>query len=89
MAPSLIAGQRRYVKSEHWLTCCGRVPREQIVFLLQVAIAYVVIIVSLANITFSNENTCLWASLASGTIGYLLPNPSVNYESAILRSTAV
>ena len=50
------------------------------VFLVQVTIAYVVILTSLVNITFTSENTCLWATLASGTIGYLLPSPSVKHE---------
>jgi hypothetical protein len=64
-----------------WVTCCGRVHRDQVVFLFQVVIAYAVIITSLANITFTSENTCLWATLASGTIGYLLPSPSIKHES--------
>ena len=81
-------GPQLYGNSNYWLTCCGRVHRTQVVFLFQVVIAYIVIIVSLANITFSSENTCLWATLASGTIGYLLPSPSINHDP-ILRHTSV
>jgi hypothetical protein len=88
MTANSIAGQTLCANSEYWLTCSGVVPRDQVVFVLQVVIAYVVIIVSLANITFSSENTCLWATLASGTIGYLLPSPSVNH-GPILRSSSV
>ena len=82
------AGPILCTNSENWQTCCGRVHRDQVVFVLQVMIAYIVIIVSLANITFSSENICLWATLASKTIGYLLPNPSINHEP-ILRRTSV
>jgi hypothetical protein len=63
-----------------WVTCCGRLHKHQIVFAVQVTIAYVVILTSLINITFTSENTCLWATLASATLGYLLPSPSFKNE---------
>jgi hypothetical protein len=88
MATNSTVGQRLCINSDYWLTCCGRIPRDQFVFIIQVVIAYIVIIVSLANITFTKENTCLWATLASGTIGYLLPSPSINIPT-IFRSTTV
>ena len=75
--------------SNLWVTCCGDVPKNQIVFLVQVVIAYIVIIVSLINITLTAENTCLWATLASGNIGYLLPSPSIMQHESFLRDTAV
>ena len=62
--------------------------KDQAVFLAQVVIAYIVILTSLINISVTSENTCLWATLASGTIGYLLPSPSIKHES-FLRNTAV
>jgi hypothetical protein len=79
---SLVANDRL------WLTCCGRVQREQVVFVVQVVIAYIVIITSLVNITLFSDNLCLWSTLASGTIGYLLPSPSIKHES-LSCSTAV
>jgi hypothetical protein len=88
MPTSSIAGLPLYANSNYWPTCCGRVPKDQVVFVFQVVIAYIVIIVSLVNITFTSENTCLWATLASGTIGYLLPSPSISHEP-ILRRTAL
>ena len=75
--------------NNEWRTCCGRAPREQIVFFTQVIIAYVVIITSLINLCLSSQNTCLWATLVSGTIGYLLPAPTIKHESAVLYHTAV
>jgi len=88
MPTNSTVGQLTYTHSNEWITCCGRVQKDQVVFLFQVVIAYLVIITSLVNITFSSENTCLWATLASGTIGYLLPSPSINHEP-ILRRTSV
>jgi hypothetical protein len=76
-------------RPNYWSTCCGEVPREQIVFLIQVIIAYIVIITSLLNISITTENTCLWATLISGTLGYLLPAPSIRHEQPFLRGTPV
>ena len=88
MSTNSTVGRHHYASSDHWWTCCCRVHRDQVVFTVQVVIAYIVIIVSLVNITFSNENTCFWATLASGTIGYLLPSPSISGE-ALFRRTSV
>jgi hypothetical protein len=85
MPTSSTVGRRVYTQSNVWVTCCGRVHRDQVVFLCQVVIAYLVIIISLINITISSENTCLWATLASGTIGYLLPSPSFTHERVSRR----
>jgi hypothetical protein len=74
--------------SDWWVTCLGRMHKDQVVFLVQVVAAYIVILTSLINITVSSENTCLWATLASGTIGYLLPSPSIKHEP-FLRDVAV
>jgi hypothetical protein len=71
-----------------WVTCCGRVHRDQVVFFCQIIVAYIVIVTSLANLTFTSENTCLWATLTSGTIGYLLPSPTIK-DGPLLRRTAV
>jgi hypothetical protein len=87
MTQNSTVGQTPFIKYDYWMTCCGRVPKDQVVFLFQVVIAYVVIITSLVNITFSSENTCLWATLASGTIGYLLPSPSINHAPILRRTT--
>ena len=72
-----------------WVTCCGRMHRDQIVFAVQVTIAYIVILTSLVNITFTSENTCLWATLASATLGYLLPSPSFNKNEPFSRHAAL
>ena len=75
--------------SNSWVTCCGELPRSQIVFTVQVTISYIVIIVSLINLSLSSINTCLWTTLASATIGYLLPSPCLQNEQSLLRSSAV
>jgi len=75
--------------SSDWRLCCARVPAEEIIYFSQVLIAYIVIIVSLINLSLFDANVCLWSSLASGTIGYLLPNPSIRQYEPLLRHTSV
>ena len=89
MPTSSTVGRRTYTQSNVWVTCCGRIHKDQVVFLCQVVIAYVVILTSLINITISSENTCLWATLASGTIGigYLLPSPTFSHDSVSRRTS--
>jgi len=66
------------------------VPADQIIFFTQVLIAYIVIIVCLVNLCLYDTNVCLWSSLASGTIDYLLPNPTLKSKHVrVLSETAV
>ena len=39
---------------------------------------YIVVITSIVNFFSSDKNTCLWSSLVSGSVGYLLPSPSIS-----------
>jgi len=60
-----------------WNFSCFRLPRECVVYTAQVSILSVVIAVSLYNLTTSDERLEFWSSLLSGSIGYLMPNPSL------------
>jgi len=56
----------------------GRVlPRAEIVFFVQVIMVYVVVIVSIVNLTIGRTDEKLWIALLSSGIGYILPNPSL------------
>ena len=50
---------------------------ELILFTAQVLIVYVVVAVSLYNLTQGTENKELWISLLSSSVGYLLPSPII------------
>jgi len=77
------------LQRNNWRCCCASL-RQNSYLLSQVLIAYIVIIVSLVNLTLFDVNICLWSSLASGTIGYLLPNPNIRYHhEPLLSDTAV
>ena len=39
---------------------------------------YIVVITSIVNLCISDTNTCLWSSLVSGSVGYLLSSSSIS-----------
>ena len=59
----------------------GPTARSVAVFLSQLLLIYVVVIVSLYNLTqgkCTEEQRQLWVALLSSCLGYLLPNPSID-----------
>ena len=46
-----------------------------VLFSAQVLVIYIVVSMSLYNLTQSNDNKELWISLLSSSVGYLLPSP--------------
>ena len=45
-----------------------------VLFRAQVLVIYIVVLISLYNLTQSNNNKELWISLLSSSVGYLLPS---------------
>lgn len=75
--------------ADRWKVCCTIAPKEEIVYCCQLIVALVVIVTSLVNITLGSGDTCLWTTLVSGALGYLLPNPSLKQNEPFLSDTAV
>ena len=44
---------------------------------------YIVVITSIVNLYLCDKNTCLWSSLVSGSVGYLLPSPLISNKKEI------
>ena len=63
---------------ERWKFCGAKFPKEEIIYFCQVLTVYIVVITSIVNLCVSDKNTCLWSSLVSGSVGYLLPSPSIS-----------
>ena len=62
----------------------------QTIFFSQVLLIYIVVIACVLNLSLSSENHCLWSSLLSGSLGYLLPAPKLQKQNgAILSNTSV
>ena len=58
-------------------------PKEETVFLCQVVILYMIVVVSIYNLTVGHGDSTLWAALLSSPLGYLLPNPSMKREDGV------
>lgn len=50
-------------------------PKQHIVYFTQVILIYTVVICCLINLSLGLGNQTLWASLLSGSLGYILPAP--------------
>ena len=72
-----------------WKLCCTKAPKDEVVYCCQLGAALLVIVVGLLNVTFSDNNTCLWSTLVSGSIGYLLPCPHIKKDESLLPDAPV
>ena len=72
---------------DRWCISGHIVPRAQIVFFCQVIIVYIVVIVSIVNLSVGINDKNIWIILLSSCLGYLPPSPSLKHES-VLRKPA-
>lgn len=64
-----------------WPICGKLMPRPEIVFICQMLVIYVVIGVSLFNLTSGDDKDGkLWIALLSSCLGYMLPNPKLETQ---------
>ena len=77
------------VKSDkqNWNVFGYSVPKQEVVFFCQIIVLYIVIFICLINISIGNGESHLWFSLLAGSIGYLLPNPTLKKETIILQGS--
>lgn len=61
-----------------WRVFGKKVPRSESVFICQMLLIYIVVIVSLFNLSKDNGPSHLWVALLSSALGYTLPNPSID-----------
>ena len=77
--------------TSRWNIFGNRVPKEEIVFISQVVLIYIVCITCIVNLSLGIENKSLWASLLSGGLGYILPSPTLkknSHNGSFLPNTA-
>lgn len=65
------------VNSSTWKLGGYKFSKEVAVYFAQIIILYILIITSLCNLTFQNDNRELWVAIISSSTGYLLPQPSI------------
>ena len=57
----------------------GRIlPKNEVIFICQVVILYIVIITCIANLSLRNGDSNLWTALLSSSLGIMLPQPTLS-----------
>jgi len=65
----------------NWHIFGQSLPKTEIVFFCQVILIYVVVVTSIVNLAIVEKaDTQIWIALLSSCLGYILPNPSLNFE---------
>ena len=70
--------------TEEW-KFCGKVPKQEVVFLTQVFLIYTIVVVSIINLSLGNGDSNLWCILISFSAGSLLPSPKPKAVNKVLR----
>ena len=65
---------------ERWHLLGTRVLQAEIVYFCQMVVVYIVIIISIVNLSPENGSNELWISLLSSCIGYALPSPKLKKQ---------
>lgn len=73
--------------SQIWNVFGQRCSRSFCVFIGQIILIYVVVCLSLYNLTVGNSPTNLWIALLASGVGYILPAPSLPSPSSSSRKT--
>ena len=68
--------------TRHWKICREKFPKSEIVYFIQVILVYIVVIVSIVNLTLGRPDDKLWIALLSSSIGYILPSPNLLERTA-------
>lgn len=63
-----------------WRLCSQKLPKNEIIYLTQVVLIYIVVCSCIINISLGYGNQALWSSLLSGCLGYILPSPSLKHN---------
>ena len=69
--------EARSEPSSRWNILHWKFPKSEVVFFAQVILIYLVVIISIYNLTIGHSDSKLWTALLTGHIGYLLPNPTL------------
>ena len=65
---------------EKWHLLGTRVPQTEIVYFCQMKVVYIVIIISIINLSLENGSKELWISFLSSCIWYALPSPNLKKQ---------
>ena len=68
------------VQTVKWNFFGAKVPKNEIVYLCQIILLYIVICISITNLTLEKGDKNTWLVLLSSCLGYILPNPKLEMK---------
>lgn len=62
-----------------WIFCRRKVPRSEIIFIVQAALVFALVSVSITCLAVAKtcEETSVWIAILSSSVGYMLPSPKL------------
>lgn len=70
--------ERNDSSSGNWTIFGDVVPKNEVIFICQVVILYIVIVTCIINLSMKNGDSNLWVALLSSSLGIMLPQPSLS-----------
>lgn len=67
--------------TEPWSLMGNKIAKSETVYFCQMIVVYMIIIISIVNLSLQNGSSEVWISLLSSAIGYILPNFSLKPET--------
>jgi len=61
-----------------WKLFGKTIPKNEVIFICQVVILYIVIITCIINLSLGNGDSNLWTALLSSSMGIMLPAPTLS-----------
>ena len=77
MTANATDGIERYASEKSWQFFNTRVPRSQIVFVVQITFIFMLSTACIVNIVLSDtcEESTTWIAILTSLVGYVLPSP--------------
>ena len=60
-----------------------------ILFIVQVAIIFIVVCTSLKNLTLGYGNQNLWTVVLTSSLGYVMPNPKIKIDEVVREQKSI
>ena len=82
-----ISGSDKTVKiNRGWFNDCSSPTANEVLFIVQVLVIFIVVITSIVNLSLQNGDSNLWTALLSCSIGYVIPNPNPGAKTKTIIS---
>ena len=69
-------------KNSQWYLFGQILPKNEVIFICQVVILYIVILTCIVNLSLKNGDSNLWTALLSSSLGIMLPQPTLSKKKS-------